>query len=233
MLFWATRNQVLAALVLCSCASVADSFAHTPILPLTQPAAPSTYAARLPLVAPAFRNGRLQRGPDALQMGVIAYQASRLPANPDKEKCACGSGLSYRRCCSEWHERGEAPIDPILLIKTRYSAFAYSLPEYIIATTSKNGPEYQTNAGSWETSLRDFSKAYAFKKLSGEVLGVSIEECKFWDGQRASVLFKARMIGDDSSLVEFWERAVLVRESPESGWMYFKGTLLEHTGPLQ
>jgi len=142
-------------------------------------------------------------------------------------------GLELPPLLQRLHERGEAPIDPILLIKTRYSAFAYSLPEYIIATTSNNGPEFQTNAGLWETSLRDFSKTYAFKKLSGEVLGVSIEECKFWDGQRASVLFKARMMGDDSKLIEFWERAVLVRESPESGWMYFKGTLLEYTGPLQ
>jgi len=29
----------------------------------------------------------------------MVYQAARLPANPDKDKCACGSGLSYGRCC--------------------------------------------------------------------------------------------------------------------------------------
>ena len=29
----------------------------------------------------------------------IVYSSARMPANPDKEKCACGSGLTYRRCC--------------------------------------------------------------------------------------------------------------------------------------
>lgn len=36
MVFWAERSRVLAALVLCSCVAVADSFAHTPLLPVTQ-----------------------------------------------------------------------------------------------------------------------------------------------------------------------------------------------------
>ena len=50
--------------------------------------------------------------------------------------------------------------------------------------------------------LRDFSKTYSFKKLSGDLLGVKIEECKFWDPLRASVRFKATMINADNKLVE-------------------------------
>jgi hypothetical protein len=50
--------------------------------------------------------------------------------------------------------------------------------------------------------LRDFSKTYSFKKLSGGLLGVTIEECKFWDPLRASVRFKATMINSDNKLVE-------------------------------
>lgn len=34
-----------------------------------------------------------------LKMGALVYQGSRMPAAPEKEKCACGSGLSYRQCC--------------------------------------------------------------------------------------------------------------------------------------
>eukprot|EP00802_Teleaulax_amphioxeia_P013186 Tamp_13235.p1 GENE.Tamp_13235~~Tamp_13235.p1 ORF type:complete len:231 (+),score=45.99 Tamp_13235:60-695(+) len=209
--------------------SAVDSFAASPLLtPRPQG------SLRPPVVAARVRE--LRRGPAALKMatpgGAMVYQAARLPANPDKDKCACGSGLSYGRCCSQWHERGEGPIDPILLIKSRYSAFAYNLPEYIIKTTSPDGPEYKPNVGIWESELKEFCKTYGFKKLSGDVLGVSIEEVKFWDNQRASVLFKARMLGEDSSLIEFWERSVLVREREDSGWMYLKGTLMEHNGPL-
>jgi hypothetical protein len=64
------------------------------------------------------------------------------------------------------------------------------------------------------------------------VLGVSIENCQFWSQLRANIVFKARMLGDDNKLIEFWERAILVRASEEDGWRYLKGDLLEHTGPL-
>jgi SEC-C motif-containing protein len=133
---------------------------------------------------------------------------------------------------SEWHERGEAPVDPIVLIKTRYSAFAYCLPEYIRATTSESGPEFDPRTEEWDAKLVDFCKTYSFRKLSGDVLGVSIEECRFWSPLRSNVLFKARMMSDDNKLIEFWERAVLTRESEDQGWKYHKGNLLEYTGPL-
>jgi len=221
------RGRALAGLVLCSCLAVGDSFVGSPLLSLQQQprAALSSHALR-------DTTARVVGRPATLQMGAIEYVGSRLPANPDKEACACGSGLTYRNCCSEWHERGEKPVDPIVLIKTRYSAFAYNLPEFIIATTSKEGPEFNSNTESWDAQLRDFSKTYSFRKLSGETLGVSVEECKFWDGQRASVLFKARMLGEDNKLIELWERAVLIREREDDGWMYLQGKLLEHSGPL-
>ena len=152
-------------------------------------------------------------------------------------------GCMPRPCClpapltdgcrgSEWHERGEAPVDPIVLIKTRYSAFAYCLPEYIRATTSESGPEFDPRTEEWDAKLVDFCKTYSFRKLSGDVLGVSIEECRFWSPLRSNVLFKARMMSDDNKLIEFWERAVLTRESEDKGWKYHKGNLLEYTGPL-
>lgn len=224
-------SRVLAGLVLFSCVHVADSFMGTPLVPLKQPgAARLQHAARRTTSETGF--SRTRRGPVSLQMGALEYVGSRLPANPDKELCACGSGLSYRDCCSEWHERGEKPVDPIVLIKTRYSAYAYCLPEYIIATTSKEGPEFQSNTEAWHAQLTDFSKTYSFRKLSGETLGVAVEECKFWDDQRASVLFKARMLGEGDKLIELWERSVLIREKDDEGWQYLSGKLLEHSGPL-
>jgi SEC-C motif-containing protein len=214
MMFSVWRGSgVLAALFLCASMSIlsaADAFAASPLL------ATRHQAGLLQPVLAAAPSQAKRQGPAALQMvaapGPMVYQSARLPANPNKDKCACGSGLSYDRCCSQWHEKGEGPIDPILLIKSRYSAFAYNLPEYIIKTTSTEGPEYRPNLGDWEAELRDFCKTYGFKKLSGDTLGVSIEECKFWDNQRAAVLFKARMLGEDNRLIEFWERSVLVRE---------------------
>lgn len=210
----------------CCTAEQRHMHAHpgTPLLPRQQ-----NHAALSPR-SPQPTSGA--RGLRAAVMGALTYSGARMPANPDKEKCACGSGLTYRRCCSEWHERGEAPVDPIVLIKTRYSAFAYCLPEYIRATTSESGPEFDPRTEEWDAKLVDFCKTYSFRKLSGDVLGVSIEECRFWSPLRSNVLFKARMMSDDNKLIEFWERAVLTRESEDQGWKYHKGNLLEYTGPL-
>ncbi len=36
---------------------------------------------------------------------------------------------------------GVAPVDPVDLIRARYSAYAYRLPGYIIRTTMPDSPE--------------------------------------------------------------------------------------------
>jgi hypothetical protein len=33
-------------------------------------------------------------------------------------------------------------------------------------------------------------------------------------------------------VLQFWERATLIREKEDAGWLYLKGTLLEFKGPL-
>ena len=105
---------------------------------------------------------------------------------------------------SEWHERGEAPVDPIVLIKTRYSAFAYCLPEYIRATTSESGPEFDPRTEEWDAKLVDFCKTYSFRKLSGDVLGVSIEECRFWSPLRSKSSFQIGSRGLGAPLKRCW-----------------------------
>jgi SEC-C motif domain protein len=47
--------------------------------------------------------------------------------------CPCGGRLSYERCCQRWHE-GEAAPDAEALMRSRYSAYALELEDYLLAT---------------------------------------------------------------------------------------------------
>jgi hypothetical protein len=77
----------------CCTAEQRHMHAHpgTPLLPRQQ-----NHAALSPR-SPQPTSGA--RGLRAAVMGALTYSGARMPANPDKEKCACGSGLTYRRCC--------------------------------------------------------------------------------------------------------------------------------------
>lgn len=47
--------------------------------------------------------------------------------------CPCGSGLTLDKCCSRYHQ-GELAPTPEALMRSRYSAFALGLSDYLLAT---------------------------------------------------------------------------------------------------
>ncbi|MBJ7449651.1 MAG: hypothetical protein JHC93_04750, partial [Parachlamydiales bacterium] len=48
--------------------------------------------------------------------------------------CPCHSSLDYEKCCKPFHDGIPAPT-ALALMRSRYSAYALHLIEYIIATT--------------------------------------------------------------------------------------------------
>mmetsp|Transcript_37773 Transcript_37773/g.88304 ORF Transcript_37773/g.88304 Transcript_37773/m.88304 type:complete len:150 (-) Transcript_37773:174-623(-) len=147
-----------------------------------------------------------------------------------KTMCACGSERPYANCCERHHQRGEAPTDPVDLIRARYSAFAYRMPGYLMRTTDQQGPEYVRDAIKWEKELLQFCDQYKFKRLSGDVLGIEFEECTYSGPDVAYVQFRAYMLGPGQTPVEILERSKLTRY--QGKWLYFTGTLVEWDGPL-
>ena len=47
--------------------------------------------------------------------------------------CPCGSGTSLAQCCGRYHA-GEAAPTPEALMRSRYSAFALNLTDYLLAS---------------------------------------------------------------------------------------------------
>jgi SEC-C motif-containing protein len=78
-------------------------------------------------------------------------------------KCPCGSGKKYKECCYKYH-KGANPLNALLLMKSRYSAYAAGDAKYIIKTTHPNSPHFEKNKDEWIKSIKEFSKS-EFKKL--------------------------------------------------------------------
>ena len=60
------------------------------------------------------------------------------------EKCFCCSGDSYEICCKPYHLGAKNPKSAEQLMRSRYSAFALNLPEYLIATSHPTLNQKQT-----------------------------------------------------------------------------------------
>ncbi len=122
------------------------------------------------------------------------------------DKCPCGSGKKYKKCCQVFH-KGANPKDALTLMKSRYSAFFVGDSKYIKKTTHKSSPYFHED-------IKDIEK---FCK-SEEFLGLEIVE--FIDGEdEAFVTFKARL----SSGVLF-EKSRFVKE--DGVWFYVSGEFL-------
>ena len=119
-------------------------------------------------------------------------------------KCPCKSGKKYKECCYKWHKIGSAP-NALLLMKSRYSAYAVGDANYIIKTTHPSSPHYEDDINGWKRSINEFSKS-EFKKL--EIIDF-VENDK-----EAFVEFKAYI--DDYVMQE---RSYFVKEDR---WYYVK-----------
>jgi len=120
-------------------------------------------------------------------------------------KCPCGSGKKYKECCYKWHKIGSAP-NALLLMKSRYTAYAIGNAEYIIKTTHPSSPHFEKDINEWKNSIKEFSKS-EFKKL---------EIIQFIDGEKeAYVEFKAYI--DDYVM---HEKSSFLKENK---WCYFDG----------
>ncbi len=128
-----------------------------------------------------------------------------------KKLCPCHSGKWYRDCCKPYHE-GKLPENALLLMRSRYAAYALGLADYIIATTHPSNPDYSAPTEQWKQEILAFSNQTRF-------LGLTIHT--FLDGpSEAYVAFTAHLEqnGIDAS---FTEKSRFFKEGER--WLYTEG----------
>ncbi|MBD3809984.1 MAG: SEC-C domain-containing protein [Sulfuricurvum sp.] len=98
--------------------------------------------------------------------------------------CPCHSGKKYKQCCQPYH-KGILPSNALKLMRSRYSAYALGMVEYIIATTHPNNPDASIALSDWQKAIGNFAKTTYFQ-------GLKITE--FADGEEeAFVTFEATL----------------------------------------
>jgi SEC-C motif domain protein len=120
--------------------------------------------------------------------------------------CPCHSGKLYQECCAPYHLGGNPP-NALLLMRSRYSAYALGKIDYILKTTHpqniNNPPKKQIKAFCDHT------------KFEGLTI-LSVEEKEPY----AYVTFRAHLSqgGQDLSFTEKSEFAKI-----DDRWLYLKG----------
>ena len=100
------------------------------------------------------------------------------PMAPADSACPCGSAVAYAACCGRFHhgpQQGQAPTAEALM-RSRYSAFALGLHDYLLAT--------------WHTSTRPAALEPDPPGLKW--LGLDVRQHAAQDADHATVEFVAR-----------------------------------------
>ena len=128
-----------------------------------------------------------------------------------EDSCPCCSKKSYDTCCRRFHE-GDLPENALQLMRSRYSAYALDIPDYIIATTHSANPQYIQNKEVWKKSISQFSRGSSFRKLA-------ILEFKE-SGTSATVTFTA-YLSQNGRDATFTEKSSF--EKVDGRWLYRDG----------
>ena len=124
--------------------------------------------------------------------------------------CPCGSGKKYKRCCGPYH-KGALPANALLLMKSRYSAYATGKSSYIIQTTHPDNPDYSHDIKGWKASIDHFCSQSSFE-------GLTIIDWTEGD-EESFVTFSARLSGE--TMVE---KSRFVKLNHR--WLYIDGEFL-------
>ena len=125
--------------------------------------------------------------------------------------CPCHSGKKYKQCCQPYH-KGILAANAMLLMRSRYSAYALGLADYIMKTTHPDNPDVNGDTESWRESILKFSRTAQFS-------GLKIVD--FRDGEtEAFVTFEARL-GEHTMK----EKSRFLKENGQ--WLYESGEFSE------
>ncbi len=127
--------------------------------------------------------------------------------------CPCKSGKQYEVCCKPFHI-GQKPDTALQLMRSRFSAYALCLPQYIMDTTHRANSQFDKDAIRWAKNISEFSSHTEFG-------GLDILEFKE-KGAAATVTFVAHLIQNKKD-ASFTEKSYFEKESDK--WLYVRGEL--------
>mmetsp|Transcript_9065 Transcript_9065/g.9114 ORF Transcript_9065/g.9114 Transcript_9065/m.9114 type:complete len:232 (+) Transcript_9065:63-758(+) len=151
------------------------------------------------------------------QKKELTTKVPPLPETP----CACTSGKTYGDCCKPYHDGVSYPEDPVLLVRSRFSALSYSLVPYVMKTTHPSHKEFipeekVSKRKTWTKNLSSFSSEFEFVELNFD----QEENDKIPKGDEAFVSFVAKLkkAGTSRPAEVMKEKSKFVKENGK--WLY-------------
>lgn len=166
---------------------------------------------------------------------IIASFKTRLPKDPSCE-CVCGSCKPYDQCCRPYHLLERSAESPEKCLRARYSAFAYRLPRFIIASTDKTNRDYRSDKVKW---ARFLDREQMFDSFQFD--GLEIGRAEAGNSDREAFLTLSvtlREIDPGSGLPTqslpqiFKERSKFVRTA-KGAWLYASGDVTTEQAGLR
>jgi SEC-C motif domain protein len=135
--------------------------------------------------------------------------------NTDPVICPCNTKRPYSLCCEPYHQGTPAPTAETLM-RSRYSAYALRLEDYVFAT--------------WHPSTRPASLDQGSGINQTTWLGLDMKRVQRTGDDTATVEFVARYRVGGASAVRLHEVSRFVREAGK--WLYLDGEEYEKVPPL-
>lgn len=163
---------------------------------------------------------------------VASKFRNHLPVeDPGNEICPCGSGKTYGLCCEFYHKTIDESLPeshtPIDLLRSRYTAFAWRLPLYVMESTHPTCRDFSNDRIKWAKDLNKSGMFDSYEFLGLEDIG-DVEEGE--NSDEAFVTFKVRMraredigpyIGGQEIVIQ--EKSRFLRDGEPVRWRYASG----------
>ena len=130
----------------------------------------------------------------------------------EEKKCPCESGQTYENCCEKYHTNKAFAENAELLMRSRFSAYALSLANYIIATTHPANSLYNNDLKLWKEEITEFTKKGKINKLKI----INVQEKKDF----ASVTFSFNLLKGERNYL-LMENSLF--EKIQDKWLYKAG----------
>lgn len=127
--------------------------------------------------------------------------------------CPCGSERLYTECCQALHDGANAG-NALLLMRSRYAAYAMGRADYIIRTTHPRNPNYRMDVAGW---VQDIKRSY------GDTQFQKLEIVDFVDGDEVAYVTFVAHLRKNGKDVGFCEKSRF--EKVDGRWLYHSGDI--------
>ena len=133
---------------------------------------------------------------------------------PSDAPCACNTGETYSECCEPLHDGTQHAATPEALVRARYCAYRYRVPDFLIDTTDPEGEEFEEDRSGWRKTLLQFCDDFEFQ-------GLRVEEAVV--DQDAKVSFQADFTQKGTPNLTTLKELSTFRKTEDGIWLYAKG----------